>query len=203
MPTLWQIVETHGWVLKCPAGGEHESVHPDLVWTSFDSQHYRVEEHICRKCGSGYFLRVQVRPSPSSENSEGEKVPEYKKTILVDFDGVLHSYKSGWQGHHIVADGPVPGAIAWLERLAQQFDVVIYSSRSRDPRGVRAMYEALERWAAAEGKNEAAVRAFMLPLTFPQNKPPAFLTIDDRCICFQGTFPSVEEINAFVPWHKK
>jgi hypothetical protein len=130
-------------------------------------------------------------------------MPQHKKTILVDFDGVLHLYESGWKGAEVVADGPVPGAIAWLEELSQAFHVAIYSSRSRDPRGLRAMHDALERWACAEGKTEAQIETFMQRLAFPQSKPPAFLTIDDRCICFQGTFPSVEEIDAFKPWNKQ
>jgi hypothetical protein len=38
----------------------------------------------------------------------------HKLTICVDFDGVLHSYASGWKGAGVVADGPVDGAIEWL-----------------------------------------------------------------------------------------
>ena len=33
-----------------------------------------------------------------------------KKTVVFDFDGVIHSYKSGWQGSAtIIPDPPVPG----------------------------------------------------------------------------------------------
>ena len=35
--------------------------------------------------------------------------------ICVDFDGVIHSYKSGWRGVAVIPDPPVPGAIEWLE----------------------------------------------------------------------------------------
>ena len=35
--------------------------------------------------------------------------------ICVDFDGVIHSYTSGWKGIDVIPDDPVPGAIEWLE----------------------------------------------------------------------------------------
>ena len=58
----------------------------------------------------------------------------YKKTICVDFDGVIHWYRNGWQNGKIY-DEPVPGSIEWLVRLAKNpdFEVAIYSSRSKDP----------------------------------------------------------------------
>ena len=65
------------------------------------------------------------------------------KTICLDFDGVLHSYKSGWQGPRKVPDGPVPGAIDFLlDLLADDWDVAIFSARSHQFGGRRAM----KRW---------------------------------------------------------
>jgi len=40
-------------------------------------------------------------------------------------------------------------------------------------------------------------------LKFPKKKPAAFLTIDDRAICFNGTFPTKKEMESFKPWYKK
>ena len=31
------------------------------------------------------------------------------KTVVFDFDGVVHSYTSGWQGEDTIPDPPVPG----------------------------------------------------------------------------------------------
>ena len=37
-------------------------------------------------------------------------------------------------------------------------------------------------------------------LTFPEHKPPAMVTLDDRSITFTGTWPDVETLRAFQPW---
>jgi len=121
----------------------------------------------------------------------------YRPTICVDFDGVIHAYTSGWQGADVVADPPVPGAFDWLAELLGSKTgplPVIYSSRSKEEGGIRAMRE----WFAVHG----FPAAFLERLEFPTQKPAAFLTIDDRAICFEGTFPSAAEMLAFTPWNK-
>lgn len=119
---------------------------------------------------------------------------ERKYTILVDFDGVLHSYTSGWQGAHLIPDPPVEGAIEWLNAMLDtgQFDLCIYSSRSKFPEGV----EAMKAWLTHRGF------ARVNELQFPTEKPAAYLTIDDRCICFRGIFPKAQEMIDFKPWYK-
>jgi hypothetical protein len=133
-----------------------------------------------------------------------------KLIILVDFDGVIHSYTSGWQGADVVADPPVRGAIAWLKELVDsgKYDVQIYSSRSSQEGGIKAMQAALRVWS---WRGDDRVQAKMEPdealdfvssMKFPTVKPPAWLTIDDRAKCFTGTFPNQEEIDQFKPWYK-
>jgi hypothetical protein len=128
--------------------------------------------------------------------------------ICVDFDGVIHSYTSGWQGVATIPDDPVFGAIEWLKAhlpcpdelcaMAPSYKgpiVQIYSSRSRSWRGRRAM----KRWLIQHGLHPSYIREGILK--FPRKKPPAFLTLDDRAICFRGTFPTTEEMMEFRPWY--
>lgn len=126
--------------------------------------------------------------------------------LCVDFDGVIHSYTSGWQGANVISDPPVPGALRWLWQCMEQFEVNIYSSRSSDYYGVRAMQEWLERYANEEFDTTTASR-FMRLLHFPLAKPPAFLTIDDRAIQFNGDFTALvmhpSNLRKFKPWNKR
>lgn len=124
-----------------------------------------------------------------------------KPIICVNFDGVLHSYASGWQGANIVNDGPVPGAMEWLASLTHHFTVCIYSSRSRQAGGVAAMQQAIYRWVQEETD---MTPGWLSQLQYPKEKPAAFLTIDDRAICFKGEFEPLqpEILLRFTPWNK-
>ena len=131
--------------------------------------------------------------------------------LCVDFDGVLHSYTSGWQGPRNIPDPPVPGAIDWLRSLLTDadcvcamaprfldFNVQIYSSRSRYLGGRRA----IRRWLGKQFEAAGHYPQLVELLKFPTRKPPALLTIDDRAMCFTGQFPTPERIKAFRPWNK-
>lgn len=133
----------------------------------------------------------------------------FNPIICVDFDGVIHSYTSGWQGVDVISDPPVDGAIEWLIRhlpipepisaMGESYKgpiVQIYSSRSKSWRGRRAM----KRWLVEHGLHPSYISEGILK--FPTQKPSAFLTIDDRAICFTGKFPTTEEMLAFRPWNK-
>lgn len=123
----------------------------------------------------------------------------FKKKILIDFDGVIHSYKSGWTSMDVVSDPPVEGAFDAIRNyLRVGYEVAIYSTRSATAEGLAAMkYFFRSHGWLEDSLGEPAM------ITFPTEKPAAWLTIDDRCICFNGTFPTVEEIDAFKPWYKK
>ena len=41
-------------------------------------------------------------------------MPKSKPILCLDFDGVPHSYTSGWKGVDIIPDPPVPGAMQFL-----------------------------------------------------------------------------------------
>src|ERR1700761_5103098 len=64
-----------------------------------------------------------------------------KPILCVDFDGVIHEYSSPWTNSETISDGPVPGALRWLWKATEWFQVVIYSSRSKERAGVQAMID--------------------------------------------------------------
>lgn len=43
-----------------------------------------------------------------------------KKTIVFDFDGVIHSYTSGWQGISVIPDPVVPEIQAAINYLRME-----------------------------------------------------------------------------------
>lgn len=125
-----------------------------------------------------------------------------KLTIVVDFDGVLHSYTSGWHGASIIKDPPVPGAIAWLREAVKHFHVCIVSTRSTEADGRKAMREWLGYWAAEQRESDKEDLAWLSAIAWPTDKPPAFVTIDDRAITFTGIFPAMEQIRSFKTWQQ-
>jgi len=115
-----------------------------------------------------------------------------KKTIVFDFDGVIHSYKSGWQGIDNIPDEPVDGIKNVIDELRNKdYEVVIVSTRSADTKGRIAM----EKWL---GKYNIEVDRIS------DVKPPAIVYIDDRAITFDGnTNGLVEKICKFKAWTEK
>lgn len=116
-----------------------------------------------------------------------------KQTVVLDFDGVLHSYTSGWKGATVIPDPPVEGAREFCEELLKEFDVIVVSTRCSQPGGPMAVSEWLN-------INNFPSNVFVSP---DGKKPPSIVTIDDRAICFTGVWPTIEDIKAFKPWNKK
>jgi hypothetical protein len=128
-----------------------------------------------------------------------------KPILCIDFDGTIHSYASGWQGAEIIPDPPTPGAIEFLWKAIWHFDVQIYSSRSHQQGGIEAMQAWLSKWDNVywEGKPYRPRTCLTLCVSFPQCKPSAFVTIDDRAITFNGTWPDMDTLRNFKPWNKQ
>jgi hypothetical protein len=125
-----------------------------------------------------------------------------KPILCVDFDGVIHSYTSGWQSATIIPDPPVEGAIAFLLEALRVFDVVIHSSRSHEPGGIYAMGEWLRKHAGAAWWETPGMLGIE-SVRFVEVKPPALVTLDDRAITFDGTWPDIADLRAFKPWNKR
>ncbi len=133
-----------------------------------------------------------------------------KPTLCVDFDGVVHSYTTPWTNPETISDGPVPGALRWLWKATEWFQVVIYSSRSKTEGGIDAMHnwlrsESIKEFGEGHPMSTMSMDRTSYPLTFANEKPAAFLTIDDRAITFNGDWSALDptELLHFKPWNKR
>jgi hypothetical protein len=129
-----------------------------------------------------------------------------KKTLVLDFDGVLSAYTK-WEGPDVINDAPVPGAMEFLWHALERFDVCVFSSRSAVPEGKAAMLKWLDwhlrGWAVDQKITPDAVAAAVAKIRWPDAKPPAHLTLDDRAWLFNGTWPDLDDIEAFTPWNRE
>jgi hypothetical protein len=124
-----------------------------------------------------------------------------KPILCLDFDGVIHSYTSGWKGADVIPDPPVEGAIEFMLGALDRFDVTIFSSRSNQKGGIDAMRKWLKEWAG-NCWHESPCGAGIEDVRFVTEKPAAMVTIDDRAITFTGQWPRVADLLAFKPWNK-
>lgn len=125
-----------------------------------------------------------------------------KPILCLDFDGVIHSYDSRWQGADVIPDPPVPGAIAFMLGALHHFDVTIFSSRSHQPGGLAAMQKWLREHAGSTWY-ESPAGPGLEDVRFVTEKPPAMVSIDDRALTFTGTWPDPRGLLDFKPWNKK
>ncbi len=126
-----------------------------------------------------------------------------KPTLSLDFDGVCHSYTSGWQGADVIPDRPVEGLFEFLYEAQKYFVVNIFSSRSHQKNGIWAMRDWFQMWYSRwVHEYDYTAHNIFEDLKFPENKPPAMLTLDDRGILFTGIWPDPETMREFKPWNK-
>ena len=131
-----------------------------------------------------------------------------KPILCIDFDGVIHRYGKGWQ-EGVIYDDVVDGFFSWAEKAKELFELVIYSSRSGSHDGINAMQSWLreqgEKWAVSDGSG--AIPDVVTWFDFACEKPPAFLTIDDRAVTFEGKWDGIDMdpsvLRLFKPWTAK
>jgi len=160
----------------------------------------------------------------SAEPSRPPRLP----ILVLDFDGVVHAYSKGWQDGSIY-DPPVPGTGEALLKFLGYFQVSIFSTRSRRWLQRRKMRRyvgkivedacfanaklAEKAWSAQRrrpmdwipwtaGDTAEQAREIAAAIRYPWFKPPAWVTIDDRAVTFQGDWSAFEPsaIWAFRPW---
>jgi len=126
-----------------------------------------------------------------------------KPILCLDFDGVIHSYKSGWKGARNIPDDPVDGALEFMaSRLVDGWDVVVHSSRAQYWGGISAMRAWLKKHAGNMFYDSPAGDG-LERVRFSRSKPSALITIDDRAVTFTGKWPTNADLWAFKPWNKK
>lgn len=146
-----------------------------------------------------------------------------KPILCLDFDGVIHSYSSKWNGPTEIPDPVVEGFFQWAAKAQEHFLLVIYSSRSKEVNGVDAMRhwlvkefetncarQRLRAYADAEGPNHLKLKAeghAPIHFQFAHEKPAAFLTIDDRVVRFDGQWDDAnlepDLLITYKPWNKR
>ena len=116
------------------------------------------------------------------------------RTVVFDFDGVIHSYTSGWKGETNIPDTPVPGIQEALKEIHDAgYEVVVVSARCKTVLGRMA----IENWLDMYGMTQEVDKVC-------KEKPPAIAYIDDRAICFDGHPETLlKKIQNFQPWYKK
>lgn len=143
------------------------------------------------------------------QQDDNEMTKEYIPTVAVDFDGVIHSYTSGWKGAHVIPDPPVPGAIEFLAHFCEdsvKANVVIFSSRAKTFRGRWAIRDWLRTYSGSYWQENWQCQGIE-SIKVTAVKPAAVVYIDDRAQRFEGTFPeltrkSIEALLNRKPWNK-
>lgn len=110
---------------------------------------------------------------------------DFKKTILIDLDGVLNNYNGKFDASAIP---PLKaGAKEFLETLAEEYELQIFTTRNK--------------LIASKWLIENDLEKFVSDVT--NVKTPAYLHIDDRCICFNGNYDNtISKILNFKVWYK-
>ncbi|MBR1943036.1 hypothetical protein IJ843_04815 [bacterium] len=109
----------------------------------------------------------------------------FKKTILIDLDGVLNEYTGNFDKNYIPQIKE--GAKNFIEKLSENFEIKLFTTRNKI---------LATKWII-----ENNLDSYILDVT--DKKDLCWLFIDDRCINFKGNYESLyEQIENFKPWYK-
>jgi hypothetical protein len=170
--------DRYGDWLRLP-GRHHSRPHYTRVWNDepfADSSWLEGNEAIDR------ILATRAAPVSLLEPLG---ISRHPRTVCLDFDGVVHSYRSGWRGAETIPDPPIHGTREAIARLRQQYRVVIYSARCRTNEGRLAV----ENWLRTHDIHVDEVCDY---------KPPALVYVDDRAVRFSGNWDeTIADIQQF------
>lgn len=99
--------------------------------------------------------------------------------ICFDFDGVIHSFSSPWQGDDVIPDSPVQGCKDALAAIkARGVSILIHSVRCRSLKGRKAIAEYM-------------AKHYLVYDEISEHKPVADLYVDDMAMLFTGKWDDV------------
>ncbi|MBR1908034.1 hypothetical protein IJ818_03760 [bacterium] len=109
----------------------------------------------------------------------------FKKTILIDLDGVLNVYDGNFNKNVIP---PIKnGAKSFLENLSENYEIKIFTTRNKI--------------LTAKWLSDNDIDKFVEDVT--NVKELCWLYIDDRAVTFNGDFEKLKsDIATFKPWYK-
>ena len=112
-----------------------------------------------------------------------------KKTIAIDFDGVIHKNSKGFHDGTIY-DDPIEGSYEALEKLAKKYTIIVYTCKAKPDRGLvngktgtTLVWEWLEKHDMAK---------FVSKVT--SEKPRAVCYIDDKAVRFTDWLDAIESM---------
>jgi len=169
----------YGSWLRLP-GRHHTHPHYTRVWNDepWDQDNPWLEGHEA-------VDRILRAVPAASRFLQDQGMEKSRKTVCLDFDGVIHSYRSGWKGLDVIPDPPIHRADRAIERLRRNYRVVVHSARCQNEDGVQAIRD----WLFENNIEVDEVCMF---------KPPAHVYVDDRAVPFRGDWDeTIDLINAF------
>ena len=109
----------------------------------------------------------------------------FKKTILIDLDGVLNTYTGNFDPNFIP---PIKdGAVEFLENLSKNYEIKLFTTRNK--------------LLATKWLIENKIDSYFQDIT--NTKEVCYLYVDDRCVTFDGDYNSLnDKIENFKVWHK-
>lgn len=109
----------------------------------------------------------------------------FKKTILIDLDGVLNTYTGNFDKDFIP---PIKeGAYDFIKELSEDYIIKLFTTRNK--------------LLASEWVINNNLKPYVDDIT--NIKELSYLIVDDRCIKFNGNFTDLKsDINKFSVWYK-
>lgn len=116
-----------------------------------------------------------------------------RKTLAIDFDGVLHNAHSGWGDGTCYGD-PLEGSINAIKELAKTYDIIIFTAKAKSDRPLvmgKTGIELVQDWLEKYGILNCVT-------SITSEKPRAELYIDDNAYRFENWYDTLYYIKANV-----